>query len=71
MKTVAVTKSKNPQDYESGENPMPWEYSEEAFLGWVWEVFQECKDDAPELDLDEAIELAESFGYTIEVGDDE
>lgn len=40
-------------------------YQEDGFVRWVWEVFQEHRDDAPELSVDEAIELASGFNHEV------
>ena len=47
---IRVTSSPWPEDYEEEEDAPPWDYSKPAFQGWVWEVFQECDEDAEKLE---------------------
>ena len=60
---ITVTASSDPQLVT---HPLPWSYTEDAFINWVDEVFREgYKRNNPPMTLEEAIGVAESFGLTI------
>lgn len=52
----------------SEDGDFPWDYPLEGFRNWYWEVFQEAKDDAPEVSVDDAIADLRAKGYTVETG---
>lgn len=62
MSTIRVTKSPWPQDGD-----LPWEYDEDGFIDWVWEVLCDLGKCGNPSSLDEAVEIAELCRYEIEV----
>ena len=53
------------------DDEFPWHYPEDGFITWVCEVFQEADEDEEDLNLEQSIELTESFGYTVEVSEEQ
>lgn len=65
MTKITVLKSPHSED-----DPPPWNYSEEAFCTWVHEVFLSgYKRDIPIPSLNDAINIATDFGYTVKLED--
>lgn len=63
MTKVIVRKSPDPE-----EEGLPWEYSEDAFIDWVDEVFREgYKKENPPMHLDKAVQVITGFGYEVEL----
>jgi hypothetical protein len=60
---VRVTASPHDEDQN-----LPWEYSDDAFLGWYDEVFRESykRDVAPTLSVLTAMDALETAGYNVE-----
>lgn len=71
MTKIFVTKVPKDHPPLDPDNPLPWEYTEDAFLDWVWEVFQEgYKRVIPLLSLEKSISLVEGFGYEVKIEED-
>jgi hypothetical protein len=68
-KIIIVTSSPFPADNEDPEIAPPWEYHEDGFINWVWEVFEEGYkyEEECSMSLDEAIEIVEGAGYEIKI----
>ena len=66
--TVVVTASPWAEDYDDVDNPLPWKFTENGFIDWVWEVFMEgYKKNIVLSSLEDAADIVCGWGYSLKI----